>query len=536
MPSSVTNPPTNFSLDPYTGTWTASQASHLLRRALFGPTSQQITDAVANGMDATVAMLLTPKPIDLPISYDTGEGVATYGQPWNLTPYPAGNVEATQTARIKSLGAWLMKRLNNEGNSIHEKLCLFWHNHFAAPLSVDSRSTLKYHQLVHQYALGNFKDFIKEMTINTSMLEFQNGATNSVYSPNENYAREFLELFSIGKGLQSGPGDYSNYTEEDVAAGAKIFTGYVIQGIQSSTDNDVTSVFVPVLHDNTVKQLSYRLNNETVNPAGQNEYANYVDIVFQQDEVARFIARKLYRYFVNHDLTEDIEASIIPAMASVLTANNYEVQPVLEALFKSQHFYDVKLKGSCIKSPLELLFSIVNGTNSSINFDLTTTSDMYLNLYGLGDNLGQSYGQPPSVSGWTAYYQAPSFTKLWVNSTHIKTRMSVAYLFTIGAGLQINGQTFKVNALGFLDGLSNPSNVNSVIDDMILIFTPRLLSTTQRTILKTVLTGGQPDFEWTIQYNDYINNPGDVTYSNPIKLKVETTLMRLLILPECQIF
>ncbi|HNR85138.1 MAG TPA: DUF1800 family protein, partial [Taishania sp.] len=244
----------------------------------------------------------------------------------------------------------------------------------------------------------------------------------------------------------------------------------------------------------------------------------------------------LYRYFVNHDLTEDVEASVIPAMAAIMIANNYEILPVVEALFKSQHFYDVKLKGSCIKSPVELLFSLINGSLSTPSYDLATTSDMYLYIYGLGDNLGQPYGQPPSVSGWSAYYQAPNFTKLWVNSTHIKTRMSLAYLFTIGSGIVINGNTFKVNALDFLNSLSNPSSANAVIDDMILVFLPKPLTATQRLILKSVLTGGQPDFEWTVQYNDYNSDPGNTTYSLPIKQKIETTLMRLFILPECQTF
>lgn len=538
MPSSVINPPTNFSLDPFVGVWTASEASHLLRRTLFGPTYQNIADSVANGMDATVATLLTPTSTDLPLTYDAAEAVASFGQPWNLSPESstASLIPATETARNKSLGAWMMKNINAEGTSITEKMCLFWHNHFAAPLSVDARSTLKYHQLIRQYCLGNFKDFVKAMTINTNMLEFQNGSTNNVYSPNENYAREFLELFTIGKGLQVGPGDYSNYTEEDVAAGAKIFTGYYLQGIQSSTDNDVTSAFHPLLHDTSNKQLSYRFNDAVITAGGATEYESYVDVVFQQDEVAHFISRKLYRYFVNHDLTEDVEASVIPAMATIMIANNYEILPVVEALFKSQHFYDVKLKGSCIKSPVELLFSIINGSLSTPSYDLATTSDMYLYVYGLGDNLGQPYGQPPSVSGWSAYYQAPNFTKLWVNSTHIKTRMSLAYMFTVGTGIVINGNTFKVNALDFLNNLSNPSSANAVIDDMILVFLSKPLTATQRLILKSVLTGGQPDFEWTVQYNDYNSDPGNTTYSLPIKQKIETTLMRLFILPECQTF
>jgi uncharacterized protein (DUF1800 family) len=538
MPSSVVNPPTNHSLNPYSGAWTKVQAAHLLRRSLFGPTFQQIQDAVANGLDATVEQLLTETTVDLPLSYDAGETVATFGQPWNETVYPANQALAAQVtqARAKSLGAWLMKNINHQGTSITEKMCLFWHNHFAAELSSDTRSSLKYFQLIRQYALGNFKEFVKEMTINTNMLEFLNGATNNVYYPNENYAREFLELFTIGKGLQIGPGDYSNYTEQDVAAGAKIFTGYTIKGLQSSTETTVETVYYPVLHDNTTKELSYRLNSAIIHPNGADEYADYVDVVFQQPEVAHFISRKLYRYFVNHELTDEVEQGIIEEMATIMIANNYEIKPVVRALLKSQHFYDNRLVGSCIKSPLEFLFTIINSSNSTINYNLATASEMYVQIYGIGDNLGQSYAMPPSVSGWSAYYQAPSFTKLWVNSTHIKTRMSIAYMFTTTNGLGVNGEFFKVNALGFLNALSNPSNANDVIDDMITVFLPKPLSMVARQILKSALTGGQPDFEWTIQYNDYAADPTNPTHYLPIKQKVETALMRLMILPECQAF
>lgn len=534
MPSSVINPPTNHSLSPYAGSWTAVQASHLLRRALFGPSFQQINDVVANGLNDSVDELMNIPAVSDPLTYDPEETVSAFGQPWKNSVYPSNEIAAqdVDTARAKSLGAWVMKNINNEGISIAEKMCFFWHNHFAAILSFDQRSSLNYFELIRQHALGNFKTLIKEMTINTNMLEFLNGATNTFYSPNENYAREFLELYTIGKGIQIGPGDYSNYTEEDVAAGAKIFTGYTIEGLRSSTHTTVNSIYVPLYHDNSNKQLSYHFDNETIINAGPAEYSNYVDVVFQQDEVAYFISRKLYRFFVNHELTTEVEQNIIPAMANIMIANDYEIQPVVEALLKSEHFYDPNLIGSAIRSPLEVIFAMLNSTNTTINFDLATTSEMYTHLYFYGDTMGQSYGVPPSVSGWPAYYQAPNFTKLWVNSTHLKTRIWLAYYFTLTTGLEINGEFMKINALPFLNGLSNPANANNVIDDIIRVFLPKPISVVQRQILKLILLGGQPDFEWTIQYNEYLADPNDPTYYLPIQQKVELTLFQLFQLPE----
>lgn len=534
MPSSVIHPPTNYSLAPYTGAWTKVQASHLLRRTLFGPSFPQITQVAADGLDASVMALMNIPVLDPPLTYAEEETIVASGQPWHNAVYPADQVTAQQcdTARTKSLGAWIMKRINNEGISIAEKMCFFWHNHFAATLSFDQRSSYNYFQLIRQHALGNFKTLVKEMTINTNMLEFLNGATNTFYSPNENYGREFLELYTVGKGPQIGPGDYSNYTEADVAAGAKIFTGYTIDGLRSTSQTSVNATYVPLYHDNSNKQLSAHFNNQVVLSAGPAEYANYVDVVFQQDEVARFICRKLYRFFVNHDLTEAVEQNIISSMAAIMINNNYEIQPVVEALLKSQHFYDANLIGSAVKSPLEVIFAMFNSTETTVDFGFATSSQMYLNLYFFGDALGQGYGTPPSVSGWTAYYQAPNFTKLWVNSTHLKTRTWLAYLFTLATGLEVDGQFLKIKTLPFLDGLSNPSNVNDVVDDIIRVFLPKPLSVIQRQVLKSILLGGQPDFEWTIQYNEYLADSTNPTYYMPIQNKLELTLFQLFQMPE----
>src|SRR5690606_28541410 len=284
MAETIENPPISYSLTPYTGTWTKAEAAHLLRRTLFGPTLQQITDAVSNGMNATVTSLLQIPAIGEPLAYDPAETVAPFGTSWVNSTYPPDQVQANavDVARAKSLGAWMMRRINHEQLSIAEKMCLFWQNHFAAVLSFDQRSSYHYFALIRQQALGNFKQLIKDMTINTNMLEFLNGGTNTLYSPNENYAREVLELFTIGKGPQIGSGDYSNYTEQDVAAGAKIFTGYIIDGLRSNTVTTPQSVFVPLLHDNSGKQLSYHFGSVSVANAGANEYANYIDIIFGQ--------------------------------------------------------------------------------------------------------------------------------------------------------------------------------------------------------------------------------------------------------------
>jgi len=528
--------PLTTSMDPYSGTWTKQEAAHLLRRTAFGPTFQQIQAAVASGMDATVNSLLQIPTTSLPLSYDPNETISASGTTWINSVYPSDvtSAQAHETARIKSLGAWLMKRINTENTSIAEKMCLFWQNHFAATLAPDARASYKYHLLIRNHALGNFKQFVKDMTIDPTMLLFLNGATNTLYSPNENYAREILELFTIGKGPQIGPGDYTNYKEEDVAAGAKVFTGYIVEGLRSTTLTTPVSTYYDLLHDQSTKQFSVHFGNQTIAANGATEYADYIDLIFQQDQVAHFICTKLYRYFVNYDLTTEVETNVIPIMAQTMLDNNYEILPVLQQLFKSQHFYDVAFRGAIIRNPLEVVFGMFNPCQSVPNFSLATNSDMYIAMYYYAQTMGQAYGTPPSVAGWIAYYQAPAFSKLWVNSTTIKSRFDLANFVTLYTGIPVNGSNFKVDALTLVNGLSAPNNAVAVIDDLCTVFFPKALTVAQKTLLKFILTGGLPDFEWTVDYEAYAADPTNASVSNPVKSKVEQVLSRIFQMPEFQ--
>ena len=536
LPEEIIETPVSLSMDPYIGAWDKAQAAHLLKRTMFGPTNQQMLDAVALGMNGSVAALLQIPSLSPPLTYDPLEAVSPFGTTWVTSVYPAGAAanQETETARLKSLGAWVMKRINTESFSISEKMCLFWHNHFGVTVASDSRATYNYLMLIHQYALGNFKQLIKDVTIDPCMLLFLNGASNNILSPNENYSRELLELFTIGKGPQIGSGDYSNYTEADIAAGAKILTGYLVNGLRSDTLTSPTATFFAPAHDTTSKQLSYHFNDAVIANNGATEYENYIDVIFQQDQVATFISTKLYRYFVNYDLTTDVLTNVIPIMAQTMIANNYEILPVLDQLFKSEHFYDASLKGSLIRSPLEMIYGIFNATSSGPNFDLTVDSDMYLTLYWLSENMGQAYASPPSVAGWPAYYQMPSFSKLWVNSTSIKTRFDIATAVTVFTGIPVGTNNLKIDALVFLDALSIPNSAPQVIDDICDVFCPKPISTLQKTVLTSILTNGQPNSEWQLQYDQYIANPGNSSFSDPVKQRVNLVLNTVFKMPQFQ--
>ena len=532
--------PASMSMDPFPGPWTKAEAAHLLRRTMFGPTNQQILDAVSAGMVSTVATLLQIPAIDQPLTFDPAETIAPQGATWVTSLYPANETQAgaVEAARLKSLGSWIMKRMNTEPLSIAEKMCLFWHNHFGVTASSDSRSTYNYLMLIRQHALGNIKQLIKDMTVDPCMLQFLNGGTNTVYSPNENYARELLELFTIGKGEQIGEGDYSTYTEQDVAAGARILTGYIVQGMLSSTVTTPYAVFDPlapgiVLHDTGDKQLSYHFNNQIVSNGGATEYADYIDIIFGRPEVATFLSKELYKFFVNYDITATVATEVIPVMAQTMIDNNYEVAPVLEQLFCSQHFYDEALRGSLLRSPLDMLIGMLNATETTVDLgSLAQDSNMYLVLYAITQILGQAYAEPPSVAGWPAYYQAPAYYQLWVNATTIKSRFDVATGITVFTGIPSGTDNLKVNALGFLNNLSNPANANQVIDDICDVLCPKPISAAQKLILKNILTDTQGDTVWQSNYNMYANNPGNTSLSGPIALRVNLVLNTVFKMPQ----
>jgi len=543
MPTCENNPVSSYSLLPYTGAWSTEMASHLLRRTVFGPTQSQINQILSLSVDQAVESLLQiVTPAD-PITWHPDEAIGAQGLTWVNEFLPSDLIlkDETNDARKASMYTWLVKRMNQEQQltpSITEKMCFFWHNHFAVSRNTDDRINYTYHRLLETHALGNFQTFVEEITINPSMMFFLDTARNTKWSPNENYARELLELFTVGQGPQIGPGDYSNYTEEDIAAGARILTGWRVLENESATAHPY-SVFDASIHDIGSKTLSYHFNGATVSNTGDLEYKDFIDLIFQKAETALHISRKLYTFFVNTDITVEIENQVISGMAQTLLDNNYEVRPVLAELFKSEHFYDLGNIGAHIKSPFEFIFSMLNPTLTIPNNGTEGDNLLWAKLYSKANSFNLNWYSPPSVAGWPAYYQEPALMQHWLNSGTILNRFwCVTQLTTNSAG--INSDEFgtlynlKIDALSFLDALQAPANGTAMIDEICQLFFPRPLDQIKKDNLLDTLTGGLPEFEWTIQYDDYIANPGDPVFSDPIRSKIEEVLSHLFMFPEFQ--
>lgn len=522
----------NGTLDPYTGAWNEHTAKHLLKRAMFAPTAEQIAQAVTDGLEGTLQKLFMPyADPPQPINYDNQNDPNTpVGQSWLYAIYP-NDMQYPQ----RSIRAWQMSLFLDEGVSLREKMVLFWHNHFVTADAFNAKLIYQYVDLLRKGALGNFRQLVKDMTVNSLMLRYLNGAENNKTAPNENYARELLELFTIGKGVQAGPGDYTNYTEEDIKEIARALTGWVIDflGFQNAGPHP-PAIFRPNRHDTGTKNLSHRFNNAVINNQNENEYKTVIDIILNQEEVSRFMARKLYRWFVYYHIDSEIEANVIEPLAAVMRASDYDMEPVLTALLSSQHFYDENAIGCQIKSPVDFTASILKPFGVEFPPNLNQKYIIWFALHGLDATLQQDVFEPPSVAGWKAYYQDPVYYRNWINSVTLPVRMAASTGVAYGQ-IMIFDRPFGIDVLKVVDVIENAIDPNVLIQKLTELLLPWPLTDTQLANLKELLIPGLPDFEWTVEYGLYLSDPQNAVYRLAVQNRLRPLFAGILTLPEFQL-
>ena len=522
---------TTTTLAPYTGPWGYAQAAHLLRRCLFGPTRPEMLTAAGSSLTAVLNALLTvpataPAP---PVSVSATDTSVALGSTW------VGEVfnQSFEGVRRTSLRDWWLGLQLNQGPTLVEKMTLFWHNHFVVEFSDinDARMGYEYVRLLRQHALGNFKQLTKDVTVTPAMLRYLNGNQSTGGAPNENYGRELLELFTVGKGPLIGTGNYTNYTEADVQAAAKVLTGW-----RDQATLPVSSYFTASRHDTTTKVFSSAFGGASIASAGAAEYQNLINLIFQQAETARFIVRKLYRWFVYYLIDAQVETDIIQPLATLLIQNGYDIAPVLRALFSSEHFFDVLNVGCLIKSPLD--FTVGLCRQMQVVFPTAATNQvvqygMWDYLYGLANVQQQTLGDPPNVAGWVAYYQTPQFHELWINAVTLPRRNQVTDLF-IGTGYTRSGINIKIDVLTLTQSFpaATASDCNLLIDEFVKLMLPIALTASQLAFLKNALLPGLPDFEWTVEWQQYLAAPTNTAKKNAVTTKLQAMLRALMGLAE----
>ena len=531
--------PVISSINVYTGAWTYETAAHLLRRTTFGPTHALINQSVSLGMVGTLIQLFKPSHLPAPpLRYFTNvnDPNCPLGQTWTNKPMN-GEIEAQH--REDSLRAWNFLQLFNEGMSIREKLTLFWMNHFGCGNNPDVRSDYLLVQLLRAKALGSFKQLVKDVTISPAMLHFQNGDVNEVSAPNENFARELLELFTIGKGPLIAPGDYTNYTEEDIKMLAKCFSGWRIKGFWGANNLPYTTAyFDPQYHDITTKKLSDKFGNVNVPNGGDKEYANVIDIIFLQKEVSHFICRKLYQWFCYYEIDADIEANIITPMATALRNSNFSIHTAVWVLLRSQHFYNVaSVVGPMIKNPIDFMLSVLKQCHVTMPANWQDQYSISFVMQGWLAGWQMDYFGIPGVAGWKAYYQSPLFSRMWISATSLQQRQ-VFVDRILSFGYQVRGEgtgqtiILKIKPVPLLSIISDPGDPNAVVDGLSRLLFPVALDQSQKDVLKNILLSGLQDIEWTVAYNDFKIDPTNGTKIDALETRLKNLLASMFMMAE----
>ncbi|MEL6670763.1 MAG: DUF1800 domain-containing protein [Bacteroidota bacterium] len=527
---------------PYSGNWGQAEAAHLLRRTLFGPKKSEIDWAANAGLNATLNELFKDRPMPNPPVqyYDTGDPAEPIGTVWVESQV----YNSLNFYRKNSLLAWTVGQMLESEISIREKMTLFWHNHFSLEMDVvnDARFMWRYANLLRTNALGNFQELVEKITVEPAMLRYLNGNQN-VYNangnppPNENYARELFELFSIGKGPQVGDGDYTTYTETDVREAARVLTGWRDRGYGWNSTTPYNQ-FRANKHDPGNKTFSAAFNGHTITNNGENEYKDLVQMIFNQSATAEYICRKLYRWFVYYEINDQTETDIIGPMALLLISSNYDIQPVVRALLGSQHFYDMSVRGVLIKNPLDYTVGMLRQTEVVFpdEFNVVARYRHWYNLYALATNQLMRLFNPPSVAGWPAYYQIPAFHEMWISSVTLPARFQTAERYNSEGGYNYAGYKTLIDPIHLINqAVGDVTDPNVLVADLATLMMPRPLTQSQKDFLKSVILPGLPDYEWTFEYTEFANNPHDPVLRASVSNKLRDLLASLMGLAEYQL-
>ncbi|RZM21752.1 MAG: DUF1800 family protein [Pedobacter sp.] len=542
------------SLNPLTGVLGSRRAAHLLRRSTFGPNRATIENFATKTVSQAVTDLMNVQPVaSKPLDPLTS---AT----WVDNLYVSGTNTDENTLRAFVISWWLDNA--RKDTTIQHKMVAFLHQYFITAFE-DVRSEVYYDylKLLEYYALGSYKTLATKMSLNSSMLVYLDGNLSTGGSPNENFAREFLELFTIGKGPQIGPDNYTNYTENDIKEAAKVLTGYQYVLANTTVDADTgircgkmtrsrhrwgNKTFSSCFQGTVITSPATQPSTDAVAiPAMQSELTQFVTMVFNQDATAKSICRRLYRYFVYPKISAEIETDIITPLATQLKANNYNLGLVLQTLLNSQHFYDAddavdtdETIGAKLKSPLDLLFGTMNFFNIQPPTPLLNNyqyfyRDIVQNFWLV--NTGMGLFRPDNVAGYKPYYQEPDFDRLWLNSSTIVSRYSLGRMLLENKKIISSGSFNLTAAFDILAWVKNPANCSDPSNGTVLVdeITRYLLPENPFSIARftffrnDALFGGLSQTNWANEWTTHINTPPGTTAGNNAQTIVKGRLVNL---------
>ncbi|MCO6497203.1 MAG: DUF1800 domain-containing protein [Chitinophagaceae bacterium] len=384
---------------------------HLLWRAAFGPMVESVNQ-ITEASQTDLLKLLVEKSSKAPAYLSTAEntadglykGLRDFAEMEKLTKEQKVQMRKQSERDIKNLNlSWLYEMINSEAQ-LREKLSLFWHGHFACRV-VNIYFQQQLLDVIRRNALGNFGDLLRGVSKSPSMLSFLNNQQNRKKHPNENFAREVMELFTMGRG---------NYTEEDIKESARAFTGWGFTAAGEFVERKNQ-------HDSGQKTFLGRTGNFNGD--------DILDIILEQKATAGFITKKLYAFLVN----EEIDEGRVEQLAGRFYQSNYNILQLVVDIFSSDWFYDQKNIGTRIKSPVEL----IAGIRRMIPMDLGRPEVQLV----FQKSLGQLLFYPPNVAGWPG-------GKTWIDSSTLMLRLRLPQILTFNEEVKLSNKPDDDIAMG----------------------------------------------------------------------------------------
>lgn len=468
--------------------WDEVRAAHLLNRAGFGGRPEEVRRLVALGPDGAVEELLgyerTPEAFPPPDYSELGrlaeeaEALRRTGADEAARRALAQRIVRAQREALQATREWWVARMVQTHRPLQEKMVLFWHGLLVSGFPEVRNPVLLYQQneLFRRMALGNFKALILAISRDPAMLTYLDNASNRKGRPNENYARELLELFTMGIG---------HYTEQDVKEAARAFTGWTFRGTEF--------VFNRAQHDDGVKTFLGR--------TGPFDGTDVIDIIFEQPATARFLPRRLFEFFAGYRPPD----GLVEELARTFRAVDFEVGPLVRTILRSEAFYAPQALRAQVKSPAQLVIGTARllGLGSEAARALTLAMDL----------MGQALLIPPHVGGW------PS-GEGWITTSTILVRYNFAGLLTNGqmpgVPRRAAGGLRPVEVAGLLDGAET---AGEAVAALIRRFLPGAVLDRKRTFALLRALGA--------------NRPTDPVRFTP--QRVRTALHLILSMPEYQL-
>jgi uncharacterized protein (DUF1800 family) len=396
--------------------WTIFEAAHLLRRAGFGGSPDEIKVFHSLGRKKAVEALLMPEePLNafpLPAWADPGSAAAEMRErameqramreeTRDMTPEQADrtrrqfNQQRQREARARSIEGqgWWFKRMLKTKAPLREKMVLFWHDHFATSFQKVRQPVLlmQQNELLRRHATGSFKELTHAIVKDPAMMLYLDTQNSKKGKPNENFAREVMELFTMGEG---------NYSEQDIKEAARAFTGYQLKRLTGTVSHN--------------KRQSDTGEKTIFGRKGRYDGAGVVDLIFEQSATSRLIPRKLWEYFVAENPPQDG----VEVLAKSFRDADFKVEPLLREIFLSKAFYSGTVMRDQIKSPIQYLVQMLK------ELELSDAPNAY--LLNAQQQLGQVLFMPPNVAGW-------DWGKAWINTNTLLSRYNVAGFITKGS-------------------------------------------------------------------------------------------------------